>query len=104
MDIKILKSAISRQIRIRRERLGLNQGELAQKMGVSRNSIVQMENSRPPIGISTINAVCDALGCTIFSFFDDIRQKAEIPEDKKESKTTLLTVKGKKFRVEITAE
>ena len=56
-------------IRTCRSNLGLNQAELAEKIGVSRNAVAGWEtgHSRPDLG--TLPMLCDALGISLETFF-----------------------------------
>ena len=56
-------------IRRRRTALGLNQAELAERVGVSRNTVAGWEtnHSRPDLG--TLPALCRALGISLNAFF-----------------------------------
>lgn len=56
-------------IRRRRMVLGLNQAELAERIGVSRNTVAGWEtnHSRPDLG--TLPALCRALGISLNAFF-----------------------------------
>ena len=56
-------------IRRRRTVLGLNQAELAERIGVSRNTVAGWEtnHSRPDLG--TLPALCRALGISLNAFF-----------------------------------
>ncbi len=61
------------KIRKRREALGLSQGELAKKVGVSQPMINQIEWGRKSPTMKLGTRIADALGCTL----DDIAEWEE---------------------------
>jgi len=52
-------------VRLRRERIGLRQDELALTAGVSTRVIHQIENGKPTSRLDSIIPVLDALGLTL---------------------------------------
>ena len=62
-------------IRRRRTALGMNQAELAERVGVSRNTVAGWEtgHSRPDLG--TIPSLCSTLNITLNAFFGVERKR-----------------------------
>ena len=56
-------------IRRRRTALGLNQAELAERVGVSRNTVAGWETSHSRPDLGTLPALCRALGISLNAFF-----------------------------------
>lgn len=57
--------AIRRAIRAERSRLGLSQGELAERLGWSRQSVARMESGTRVVGAHELPALCSALECDL---------------------------------------
>lgn len=58
-------TALGAAIRDRRRRLGLDQGELARKVGVSRQWIVAVEQGKPRAAMSLVLRALAALGLAL---------------------------------------
>ena len=56
-------------IRRRRTALGMNQAELAERVGVSRNTVAGWETSHSRPDLGTLPALCRALGISLNAFF-----------------------------------
>ena len=56
-------------IRRRRTALGMNQTELAERIGVSRNTVAGWETSHSRPDLGTLPALCRALGISLNAFF-----------------------------------
>ena len=56
-------------IRERRKSLGINQADLASRIGVSRNAVAGWETGHSRPDLDTIPPLCGALGMTLESFF-----------------------------------
>ncbi len=63
-------------IRRRRAALGMNQAELAARVGVSRNTVAGWETNHSRPDLDTLPALCDALGMTVAAFFGKERKKS----------------------------
>ena len=63
------------RIRSRRSALGMNQAELAAKIGVSRNTVAGWETDHSRPDLNTLPALCSALGITINAFFGTERKR-----------------------------
>ncbi len=53
------------QLRLARQRLGVSQGELAKKIGVSRQQISQLESPDSNLTLGTLERVASALGLDV---------------------------------------
>ena len=62
-------------IRSRRAALGMNQAELAARVGVSRNTVAGWETNHSRPDLDTLPALCEALGLTVAAFFGRERKK-----------------------------
>lgn len=66
---------ISENVRILRERLGLTQMQLAEKIGVSHPRISDIENQKGEPRFSTIEKVAEGLGVTVFDLMKPPKKK-----------------------------
>ena len=57
------------RIKLAREASGVTQTELAEKMGISRQQLNQLENDKDGLGVKTLVKICNALGCPPKFFF-----------------------------------
>lgn len=64
-----MKAAASEIIKLKRLNLGLSQKELAEKAGVSLNTIYNVECNKVVPNFSTYQKICDALGIKVSSIF-----------------------------------
>lgn len=64
-----LEETIGLQIRWRRRRLGLNQGELARKSSISTSAMSKIENGRMSATIGSLKSVAEALEVPINLLF-----------------------------------
>lgn len=64
-----LEETIGLQIRWRRRQLGLNQGDLARKSGVSTSAMSKIENGRISTTITSLKTIAEALGAPINLLF-----------------------------------
>lgn len=72
---------IGQKIKATRKNAGLTQKELAQKMGLSFQSIAQWENDLRKPKIETLKKIADALECPIDTFTaDDLSEEIPSPE------------------------
>ena len=72
---------IGQKIKATRKNAGLTQKELAQKMGLSFQSIAQWENDLRKPKIETLKKIADALECPIDTFtVDDLSKEIPSPE------------------------
>lgn len=78
MDINDLKPLIAKEIRRRRQNLGLTQREIAEKLGTTRVYATKMESDNPPTNLEGLLSVCDIFGCTLIDFFASVYATAEI--------------------------
>ena len=60
---------ICERVRFYREKLGLEQKELASRLGITGNAICNWENGRTRPDISLVPALCDTLGITLYELF-----------------------------------
>ena len=68
--VALLANDIGRRIRELRKLRGLSQEELAERAGLTLESISRAERGRSEITISSLARVCDALGVRLPEFFD----------------------------------
>lgn len=79
MTLEDLKPLIGAEIRRRRLEMGVIQGELAKKIGVSRAYWTMMEGRQSPTNLDGLFKVCGALGCNFTDFFGSILGVANNP-------------------------
>ena len=60
---------ICERVRFYRERLGLEQKELAARLGITGNAVCNWENGRSRPDISLVPALCDILGISLYELF-----------------------------------
>ena len=63
-------------IRSRRTALGMSQAELAERTGVSRNTVAGWETNHSRPDLNTLPALCDALGISLGAFFGRERKRS----------------------------
>jgi DNA-binding XRE family transcriptional regulator len=63
---------IGRRIRMRRRMLGLNQSELARRIGVTFQQVHKYETGQSSITAARLYAIAHGLGVTFDYFYDDI--------------------------------
>ena len=56
------RKEICKQLRDRREAMGLSQDELAEKVGTTRSTVSKIETGEWNFGFAFLTAFCDALG------------------------------------------
>jgi len=56
-------NVIGRNIRMRRERLDMEQKELASRIGVTNSAICQIERGKRTPGIANLGKIAKVLGC-----------------------------------------
>lgn len=66
---------ISENVRLLRERLGLTQKQLAEKIGVSHPRISDIENHKGEPKITTIERVAEGLGVSVLDLMKPPRKK-----------------------------
>lgn len=64
-DAQELYAEIARRIRVEREALGFSQAELADEIGLSPTSLVNIEAGRQRSPLHVLYAIADALGVSI---------------------------------------
>jgi transcriptional regulator with XRE-family HTH domain len=64
-------SAIGSRIRSARTALGMSQDSLAEKVGLTRTSITNLENGRQQVPLHTLYALADSLGKTVHELIPD---------------------------------
>lgn len=57
------ENIIGRNVRMRRERLGLDQKELAERVGLTNSTICRIEGGKRTPGIGNLGKIARALGC-----------------------------------------
>ena len=62
-----MKAAANEYLKAKRLKLGLSQRELAEKAGVSTNTIGNIETNKGTPNLATYKKVCDALGVKVSS-------------------------------------
>lgn len=60
-----LYEALGRQVRSAREQARLTQEELAQRLGLTRTSVTNIEQGRQKIQVHTLYAIADAFGINV---------------------------------------
>ena len=63
---------IGRRIRLRRRIMGLNQTELARRIGVTFQQVHKYETGQSAVTASRLYAIAAALGVTLGYFYDEI--------------------------------
>jgi len=63
---------IGRRIRMRRRLLGLNQTELARRIGVTFQQVHKYETGQSAVTAARLYAIATALGSPIDYFYDDV--------------------------------
>ena len=63
---------IGRRIRMRRRQLGLNQSELARRIGVTFQQVHKYETGQSAVTAARLFAIATALGSVLEYFYDDV--------------------------------
>lgn len=74
----------SELIKAIRLKLGLNQRELAEKIGVSKNRISEWEGGKQSIGLNRANQICETLGFDFCSIICKHLQSQSLDKSHKE--------------------
>ena len=72
--------ALGKQIREGRKQAGLTQGELAEKVRLSRTSITNIELGFQPLQVHTLVEVAHALGCSASGLVDAVEHRPQSPD------------------------
>ena len=64
-------SVVCKSIKYYREKLGMEQKELGQRVGVIGNSISNWENGRSRPDVDTLPLICKALGITMYELYNE---------------------------------
>lgn len=75
----LTREELGRRIACERERAGLTQGQLAERVGVDRSAITRIERGRQSTDTLRLSAIADALGQSPSVFFAE-RTAEEPPE------------------------
>jgi len=70
--LEAIDTHIGRRIRSRRRLLGLNQSELARRIGVTFQQVHKYETGQSSITAARLYAIACALGVTFDYFYDDM--------------------------------
>lgn len=79
---------LCRQIRFFREKMNMEQKELAAKVGIKSNAVSNWENGRTRPDIALLPKICQVLGVSMDELFDIPKSEAEIPPAEKPVITT----------------
>ena len=63
---------LGQNIRTRMRQRGMTQSELAERAGVTKAAMSAYVNGRRQMGVSALNGICDALGCTWHDLMKDV--------------------------------
>lgn len=64
-----IKEKFGKQLKIKRNKMGLSQEAFALKCDLDRTYIASVENGKRNISILNIEKICNALDCTLSDFF-----------------------------------
>ncbi|HPL98749.1 MAG TPA: helix-turn-helix transcriptional regulator [Bacillota bacterium] len=70
-------NSIGEKISKLRKEAGLTQAQLAEKIGISRPSLVKIENSQRAISLEEGDAISRVLGISIYSLLDEEGKQSE---------------------------
>jgi len=73
-DIQYLKNLLGHNVKVRRANMNWNQGTLAKKTGVSKNTISEIETGQKFVGAETLISLASALNTEVYELFkpDDV--------------------------------
>ena len=60
---------ICERVRFYRQRMGIEQKELARRIGITGNAVCNWENGRSRPDVNLLPAICDALGITLYDLY-----------------------------------
>src|SRR5258708_32010509 len=81
MGSEDIKESIGKRIRYSREKLGITQEQLAERLGKTRNTISSYESGTRLLSISELPQLAAALEVPITYFFDEFRDKEQATID-----------------------
>lgn len=67
---------VSRNIRLRREALGISQGELAKRARKTNRFISMIETAPKDVRLTTLEDVAEALECTIVELLGPVKERS----------------------------
>lgn len=73
----VMFNSIGEKISKLRKEAGLTQAQLAERIGISRSSLVKIENSQRAISLEEGDAISRILGISIYSLLDDEGRQSE---------------------------
>lgn len=65
----VVQKALTNRIKSLRSEKGMSQQDLAEKMGVSRQTVSYYEVNSTSASVKSLIAIADALGCKVSDFF-----------------------------------
>ena len=65
----VVQKALTNRIKSLRSEKGMSQQDLAEKMGVSRQTVSYYEVNSTSASVKNLIAIADALGCKVSDFF-----------------------------------
>lgn len=76
-EMIVMFNSIGEKISKLRKEAGLTQAQLAEKIGISRPSLVKIENSQRAISLEEGDAISRVLGISIYSLLDEEGKQSE---------------------------
>ncbi|WP_250461956.1 helix-turn-helix domain-containing protein [Microbulbifer litoralis] len=65
------RKVLARQLRARRNAMGLGQQEFAKKLAISQSTLARIESGQQNVTIDMLELICSRLKCEIFELLPD---------------------------------
>lgn len=76
-----LKQTVARRIKVARAEMGLNQGELAELLGITPQGVTKLESGKIDVRIETLGRVAAALHKRIDYFFQEFESVESVKKE-----------------------
>ncbi|MCW8128082.1 helix-turn-helix domain-containing protein [Microbulbifer halophilus] len=65
------RTVLARQLRAKRDAMGLGQQEFAKKLAISQSTLARIESGQQNVTIDMLELICNRLKCKIFELLPD---------------------------------
>lgn len=95
MELRQILVIFGKNVKARREALGLTQGELAILVGQKQSGISRYEKGEVPLGLEVVHKIAEALNCNVLDLLDQTGKEIPAPmQSPRQSLETALKALG----------